>query len=138
MLNFINNSVPVGKFSMSAEINFFTFNWGSVWEFPNVSRPLMRPGNSKSRMSVLSWDREDDIPECSVPGISRIFLGNIWFPGNGIRERRPLKCASQYNVLVLCLKCLYIVYIDITRIMFIFTYLFTIWCFMLGARQRSQ
>ena len=25
------------------------------------------------------------------PGISQIFLGNIQFPGNGIRERRPLE-----------------------------------------------
>ena len=41
-------------------------------------------------MPVLSRDREEDVPECSGPGISRIFSGNIRFPGNGIRERRPL------------------------------------------------
>ena len=58
---------------MSAEIKFFTFNSGSIWEFPHVFRPLTRPGNSQSQMPVLSRDREYDVPEYSGPGISRIF-----------------------------------------------------------------
>ena len=46
-------------------------------------------------MPVLSRDREEDVPECSGPGISQIFLGNIRFPRNGIRERRPLVTVDQ-------------------------------------------
>ena len=41
-------------------------------------------------MPVLSQDQEKDVPECSGQEISQIFLGKIRFPGNGIRECRPL------------------------------------------------
>ena len=37
------------------------------------------------------------VPKCSGRGISQIFLGNIQFPGNGIRERRPLVSASSFG-----------------------------------------
>ena len=70
--------------------NLNNFYLGTGREFPNGSQPLTRPGNSQSGMPVLSWDREEDVPECSGPGISRIFPGSIRFLGNGIRERRPL------------------------------------------------
>ena len=46
-------------------------------------------------MTGLSRDREEDVPECSGREISWIFLGKIWFPGNGIRERRPLKKSAK-------------------------------------------
>ena len=49
-----------------------------------------KPGRSQSRMPVLSWDRKEDVPKCSGREISQNFLGEIWFPGNGIWERRPL------------------------------------------------
>ena len=41
-------------------------------------------------MPELSQDQEEDVPKCSGREISRIFLGKFWFPGNGIREHRPL------------------------------------------------
>ena len=49
-----------------------------------------KPGRSQSQMPVLSRDREEDVPECSEREISQIFLGKIWYPGNGIQEHRPL------------------------------------------------
>ena len=90
MLNFINKSVPVGKFLTRAENKFITFNSVSVREFPNVSRPKTRTGIRQSRMPVLSRDWEEDVPKCSGREIFKIFQGNIGFPGNAIRERRPL------------------------------------------------
>ena len=47
-----------------------SFNLGSVREFPNVSRPKMRPGIRQSRMPVLCRDREEDVPKCSGREIS--------------------------------------------------------------------
>ena len=70
------------------------FHSGSVHEFPNVSRPKTRPGSNQSRMTGLSRDREEDVPKCLGQEISQIFLGKIWFPGNGIWERRPLGYSS--------------------------------------------
>ena len=40
-------------------------------------------------------DREKVVPERSVREISQIFLGKIRFPGNGIREGRPLLFVVQ-------------------------------------------
>ena len=45
-------------------------------------------------MTVLSRDWEEDVPERLRRYFSQFFTGNIRFPGNGIRERRPLKCVS--------------------------------------------
>ena len=41
-------------------------------------------------MPGLSRDREHPLPECSGHYFSQIFLGKFQYPGNGIRERRPL------------------------------------------------
>ena len=41
-------------------------------------------------LQMLRQDWEENVPECSGWEISRIFLGKIRFPENGIRERRPL------------------------------------------------
>ena len=46
-------------------------------------------GRSQTRMLVLSRDREEDVPKCS---------GKIWFPGNGIRECRPLINTELINI----------------------------------------
>ena len=73
MLNLIKKLVPVRKVLTSAEIKMINFHSGSVWEFPNVSRPETRPGSSQSRMPVLSWDREEDVPECSGQENPRFF-----------------------------------------------------------------
>ena len=48
----------------------------------------------QSWMTVLSRDWEEDVPERLRRYFSQFFTGNIRFPGNGIRERRPLKCVS--------------------------------------------
>ena len=73
---------------MSAKIKMINFHSGSIWEFPNIS-DLKRDREAAS-LAVLSWDLEEDVPECLGREISRIFSGKIRFPGNGIRERRPL------------------------------------------------
>ena len=90
MLNLIKKSVQVRKVLTSAKIKMINFHSGSVREFLNISRTETRPGSSQSRMPVLSRDPEEDVPKCSGWEISRIFLGKIRFPGNGILERRPL------------------------------------------------
>ena len=41
-------------------------------------------------MAGLSRDREVDVPEWSGWEFPGIFTGIFWFPGNGIRECRPL------------------------------------------------
>ena len=46
-------------------------------------------------MTGQSRDWKKVVPECSGQEISRIFLGKIRFPGNGIRERRPLLNGSS-------------------------------------------
>ena len=84
--NFGTTLVPLPKLFI---INN-NFHSGSVWEFQNVSLPETRLGSSQSQMLVLSRDGEEDVSECSGREISRIFSGKIWFPGNGIWERRPL------------------------------------------------
>ena len=43
-----------------------------------------------SQMLVLSQNWEEDVPECSGREISQIFFIKFQFPGNGIRECRPL------------------------------------------------
>ena len=68
------------------------------------------PGNSG--MAGLSCDREVDVPERSGSYLSRIFMGKIRLPGNGIRECRPLLITHtillllfrSYSVLNLKLK----------------------------------
>ena len=57
--------------------------------FPNLNK-TWKPGSSQFWLPVLSRDREEDVPKCSGQEISRIFSGKICFPGNGIRECRPL------------------------------------------------
>ena len=42
-------------------------------------------------MTGLKQDREEEAPERLGRCFSWIFKGNIQFPGNDIRERRPLK-----------------------------------------------
>ena len=90
----IKKSVLVGKVLTSPEIKI-NFHSGSVWEFLNVSRPKTRPGSNQSRMMGQNRDREKVVPERSVREISQIFLGKIRFPGNGIREGRPLLFVVQ-------------------------------------------
>ena len=51
-------------------------------------------------MPVLSRDWKWDVPECSGREISWTFLGNIWFPGNGIRERHSgTQTSTTFNYL---------------------------------------
>ena len=38
------------------------------------------------------------VPECSGWEISQISWGKIWFPGNGIQERRPLAIGKNNQV----------------------------------------
>ena len=57
---------------------------------PNGSPTFNETGKQPLPNAGTEPDREEDVPECSGPGISRILSGNIRFPGNGIRERRPL------------------------------------------------
>ena len=42
------------------------------------------------KSSTLSQDRKENVPKCSGQEISRDVLGKTRFPGNGIREHRPL------------------------------------------------
>ena len=44
----------------------------------------------KRDWEAASPEWEEYVPECSRREIFQIFGGKIWFPGNGIRERRPL------------------------------------------------
>ena len=55
-------------------------------------------GSKQSQMTRQSRDREKVVPECSRREIFRIFLGKIWFPGNGIRERIPLS-TTQFSTI---------------------------------------
>ena len=61
-------------------------------------------------MAGLGRDGEVDSPECLGGYFSRIILGKIRFPGNGIRLRRPLVKGSLYflEFLVICFS--YILY----------------------------
>ena len=49
-------------------------------------------------MLVLSRDLEEDVPEGLGREISLIFFGKILFPGNGIRERRPLTTSRLLTI----------------------------------------
>ena len=80
--NFSTNLVPLPKLFIKIKC----FHSGSIWEFPNVSRPKTRLGSNQHQMTGLSRDREEDVPECSGPEIPRIFSGKIRFPGNAIWE----------------------------------------------------
>ena len=66
------------------------FSFGKCSGIPECFPTLNKTGRSQSRIPVLSRDRKEDVPECMGREISHIFLGKIWFPGNGILERRPL------------------------------------------------
>ena len=56
--------------------------------FPDLKR------DREAASPELSRDREEDVPKCSGREISRIFLGNFRFPGDAIRECRPLLWAQ--------------------------------------------
>ena len=75
--------------------NLEIYLWQGTTSFVRQSVPQIGINTDHSNivqegLIVMKRDREEDVPECSGPGISRIFSGNIRFPGNGIRERRPL------------------------------------------------
>ena len=72
------------------------FRSGNARESPRVSQPEKKMGSSQSRMAGLRWDWEDNVPEHSERYFSQIVTGNMLFPENGIRERRPLNSSSSY------------------------------------------
>ena len=49
---------------------------------------MVRP--RQYRMAGLRPDQEEDVSKRSGPYFSHNFMGNFQFPGNAIRERRPL------------------------------------------------
>ena len=77
VLNFGNLSQIFPKF----QIREYLFHFWD-WDGTEISQ---------SQMAGLRQDQEEDVSECSGWEISQIFPEKIWFPGNGIRERRPLK-----------------------------------------------
>ena len=83
---------PTGNFPSSTE--FWEF-FPKFSEISNLGIPvsflgLRRDGNLPVQMAGLRQEREEDVHECSGRDISQIFQGKFRFPGNGIRERRPL------------------------------------------------
>ena len=88
----------------SLAVKHFIFAFKKSSGIPDLKQAGKKPVPNAGTMS----DREEDVPECSGQEISRIYLGNIRFPGNAIWERRPLfetGVNQSCFIFVPCEKC---------------------------------